>query len=436
MNFSLYSLWSKFLSLFGINISITDKTNEQQAIEKFRDIEEVNFTNIVAEGVSNFVLTDSKINISGESDRAKRLNDALKRLVDNIDELLVIALGTGGILAVPYVYSDEIYFNAVEQENLVISKRNGDKIEEAAILAEQKVINNKIYSRFIMYSLTSGGLLIRNVAFRDTALIPLDSVDEWAKIEPSFFIQGVSKMPFGYLVSPKNSRHADDIKGVALTYGCDKTIKRLQKCLNDIEDEFVLTKGMIFADARYFDQNDKISSIFFKTKSGAQEALPPQPYNPQIREMSYYEHYSQQAKILEAEVGLSAGILTPLQSIGATATEIKFAMQETGATVDKVRSKVENFIRNYLDACEMLINYYGLSAQGEWDLEIDWSYWYLENSTEVFDQYIQALDRQIVAKSEVRRYIIDGETKDESEKAIEGIAENEPSLKQVLGVEA
>jgi len=154
-------------------------------------------------------------------------------------------------------------------------------------------------------------------------------------------------------------------------------------------------------------------------------------YDPQFRD--YTTRLQELYKRLEHEVGTSYGILSEVNSQNATATEIKHAMYDTFTLCDDMRSNVEKGLQDFFYACNVLANAYNLSPQGEYEVNFDWSYSLLEDTQTEWSQLTLALNKGIVSKVEVRQWLKPDETLEESQKAIDEIAENEPSTDDLLG---
>jgi hypothetical protein len=138
-------------------------------------------------------------------------------------------------------------------------------------------------------------------------------------------------------------------------------------------------------------------------------------------------------KRLEHEIGTSYGILSEVDSQQATATEIKRSMYDTFTICDDMRSNIEKGMEDFFYACNVLANAYNLSPQGEYELNFDWSYSLLEDTSTEWSQMTWAQSKGIVSKVELRQWLKPDETLEESEKAIQEIEEQEPSVDDLLG---
>ena len=94
---------------------------------------------------------------------------------------------------------------------------------------------------------------------------------------------------------------------------------------------------------------------------------------------------------------------------------------------------MEDGLKDFLYACDVLANYYSLSPQGDYELSTDWSYAILEDSTQEFSQLCQGESRGVIRKAELRQYLKPNETIEEAQAVIDKIKKESPSAKDLLG---
>ena len=117
----------------------------------------------------------------------------------------------------------------------------------------------------------------------------------------------------------------------------------------------------------------------------------------------------------------------------ATATEIKRSMYDTFTICDDMRSNIEKGLDDFFYACNVLANAFNLSPQGEYEVAFDWSYSLLEDTQQEWSQLTYAQNKGIISDVELRQWLKPKETLEESQKAIEEIKENNPSVDDLLG---
>jgi hypothetical protein len=108
-------------------------------------------------------------------------------------------------------------------------------------------------------------------------------------------------------------------------------------------------------------------------------------------------------------------------------------MYDTFTICDDMRSNIEKGLDDFFYACNVLANAFNLSPQGEYEVSYEWSYSLLEDTQTEWTQMTWANKNGIVSDTEVRQWLKPDETLEDSEKAIEEIKENNPSIDDILG---
>ena len=344
----------------------------------------------------------------------------------------------------PYLEGKEIYYDVVAQSCIAITRARGSEILGAAMLADEAVIGEHKYYRWIDYNIDSDGqrnaLTITNRAVRDEAQmpVPLSEVPQWAHITDEIRIDNVDRVPFAYIKSPADNRQVNNVYGVPLTYGHEDIISDILETLKQIDAEYKLKKVRLGADERLFDKNGKLSELYFKlsppslTKDGAPMW---ELFDPAIRDGSFYNRLQNQFALLEKAVGTSRGVLTDRTTSAATATEIKASNMETFALVEDVRNAVEKGIEDFLYACNVLAEYAGLTPSSDYSFSIEWDYSLIENSSETFQQMVQGVNIGAISRAELRQQIFGNENLGDAQKAIDEIAKSESPLGSTMGDE-
>lgn len=428
------TMWDKILALFGKSKISDDKKQEENEkyIMQYEDDKDINFTAIFSNKLANYVVSDSNIDIVGDNKRAELLQSTIKKLKKKLKKIIARELGTGGILAIPYVSQNKLCFNIISQNRLVINKKIGEDIIDCTILAEHIIRDQKNYYRWADYTLEGGNLYIKYRATVESSPISMEEIIEWVNIK-DISITNVEKMPFMFIKSSVDNRKENDDYGVPITYGCDKQIAKINKTLQQIEREYTLKEAFVGADVAMFKGEGALptNGLYKKVNSGDDDFW--EVFDPAFRDTSLFNKLMNDCSLLEKQIGTSEGILTKAETKNATATEIKKILKDTFDICDDIRDNLEDGLKDFLYACDVLANYYNLTPQGEYELSTDWSYSLLEDSQQEFNQLLQGESRGVIKKAELRQYLKPHENLEEAQAVIDEIKKQNPNTKDLLG---
>ena len=382
--------WDKILSLFG-----KIKSNDSELIEanekytmKYEDKNSINFTAIFSNKLANYVMNDSNIDLTGDDKRTELLKITIKKLKKKLKKTISRMLGTGGILVVPYVANNKIYFDIVSQSRLSINKKIGDDIVDCTIMSEHIVKNKSHYYRWTDYTLENNTLYIRYKATLDGEFIPIVSIPEWENIQ-DMVIPNVDRMPFMFLKSPVDNRQENDDYGVPITYGCDKEIRDIKDTLKQILREYDLKEAFVGADRTMFNGKDGLPANGLYRKINAGEDSFWEVFDPAFRDSSYYNKLMNQCSLLEKQIGTSKGILTDPLSTYQNTDETRRGLYDTFSIVNDIRTILSEGLEDFLYACDILANYYNLTPMGKYEIKEDWDYTFIEDSASQWNQLMQ-----------------------------------------------
>ena len=436
----LRSIWMWILTnVFRIQTETKPKDLEdnQKYAFQYESIDDINFSAIFSNKLSNYVINDSNLNIEGNNKRVELLDKIGQSMWKKAKKITSMAFGFGGIFIVPYVKGGKLYYSLVPQGRVTIDSTDGDLITGATILAEKKEITqaigqSKIYIRWSNYKLVGNNITITQ-EFTDETGKKIPTPSFWSNILLKQTITDVDRVLFGYIKSPINNRKANDKYGVPITYGCDSTIKEIKNTMKQLIREFDLKEAFVGADASMFSGKDALplNGLYKKVDSGEDGFW--EVFDPQFREASYHARLEELYVRLEHEIGTSAGIISKVETNNATATEIKRAMYDTFTIVDDMRSNIEKGLEDFFYACNVLANTYNLSVNGDYELSFDWSYSLLEDTQQEFSQLVQGINLGVIDKVELRQWLNPDEDIKESEKKVQEIQQNNPSVEDLVG---
>ena len=425
-------------NVFKIKTQTTSKEIDDNSkyAQLYESIDDINFGAIFSNKLANYTISDSTMNIEGDNARVDLLDKTGQSMWKKAKKITSMAFGYGGVIVVPYVKGGKIYYNLVPQSRLTIDETDGELITGATVLAEKKVITGTVsqttYLRWTNYKVENGNMVITQ-QFSDDKGNKIPAPDFWKDIQEVRTITNVDRVLFGYIKSPINNRKSNDKYGVPITYGCEATILEIKETMKQMIREYELKECFVGADVTMFNGKNALPSngLFKKIDSTSDDFF--EVFDPQFRD--YTTRLQELYKRLEHEVGTSYGILSEVDSQQATATEIKRSMYDTFTICDDMRSNIEKGMDDFFYACNVLANAYNLSPQGEYEVNFEWSYSLLEDTATEWSQLTYAQNKGVISKVELRQWLKPDETLEESQKAIQEIEEQEPSVDDLLGIE-
>jgi len=132
-----------------------------------------------------------------------------------------------------------------------------------------------------------------------------------------------------------------------------------------------------------------------------------QDYSPDIRSADFQLGEDFNLAVLELCCGFSRGVFTKPETSFATATEMKNSLKKTFSFVKKFRRKIESGNKMLFKAIDIIMNLNGTTPLGDWEIRHEWSYDYIEQTQEKFNQLIQAHSIGAVKTSDVTAWVLD-----------------------------
>lgn len=417
--------------LFGKRVVQSElSTAESRAdVRAYEDVTRENLTALFASSLSSLAMSDSSVTVTSGAEAPTRRSELLDGLAQRqwatLKQDIAVGLGCGMIVSLPYCTNGRLYIDTVPKDRAFITGACGNEVTAVTVLADtlQYSGSSAVYCRWVDYEAAGGVYTIRQKATKNGTEVPIGDVAEWSDIPEEIKVGGVTRLPVGIFRCPTCSRRPEKLDGVPITYGCTATMERIARCFEDIEREYRDKSVKIFADTSLFDDKDRLTDVYKSIRSGGRlgDGGSIDVFDPAFRDTSLFNRLEHYFALLEKEVGTSRGILTDLASAGATATEIKRAMQATFSICSDIHEGVERYFNDLMYGCSVIANAFGLTPESDYAVVFDWSYSMLEDSAETFRQLIEAQKIGAVATEEVRRYVKPSETADEAAEAVAAI---------------
>jgi len=464
------NFWDKIKGLFGRTPETTDEEirRNQLFADNYNDAHGINIDAMICHKVAGIVAYESAANVTGANKgeantrRVDQLDGILQRFWDTrFKKVIADTLGNGGVFVIPRYADGMVVEDCVAQDRVIINRAVNGYLIDISVIAERVVINAREYHRLTNHSLENGVYTIRQKATDQNGNeAPLSAVPKWAELTPEHSISGCDRLPVAFFKCPTSSRNVVTEYGVPVTYGQGQIIEEIKKMISMLVNEYERKETFVGMDERLFSNSpvdaangeysgnskskrsrrNKVEHINAAQKNGTFKLLHGdgdtpfwQIFDPAIRDASIINGVNFLLELLESGVGVSKGIMTKLESFGATATEIKNIQRTTAIFVADIRTMSNYALDNLVYAYNMIAEHWSLTPPGDYRVVTDWDLSYLESTTETFNQLMEAKTAGAVKLERINMYVT-GQTEEEAAEEIAYVRANDPSLQDVLAM--
>lgn len=410
----------------------------------------LNPTAIGAGVIANIAIDDSDIVIQGKNARAEALREIKDYYTDEIQTPTAeVSLGTGDCVVRPFTDGKYIGLNIIGNDNFAITESIGTRLKGIIIKLDEYETDNGVTFRLfeaqnLKENIETNLVYIHRFAYRDDKQIPLEST-RWKTMQAEEAIIADQLLIGRYKCPTINRDNYNSVNGVPITSGCEDIIENVKTKYKQYNEEFDRKQAKTLAAKTLFknEKNSKNESTqytldghhFMLTRELLNDGISNMihDYSPAIRETEFQNANSFNLSVLELCCGFSRGVFTSPETAFATATEMKNSLKKTFSFVKRFRRSLEAGDKMLFNAINIIMNINGITPVGNWDIRHDWSYDYIEQTNERFNQLVQG-HTQGVVKDETICAWINGLTEEDAKKYMEELrasaqpedAENNP----------
>ena len=416
------------------------------------DTEGINLKAIVSEKVNTLTFQDSKIRIIGDSARANWLREFLENYADErIPVAGNVALGTGDGILKPYTDGKRYGLDIIGGDNgdfRVCESIGNDILACVLKTGEIKDEKGNVFQRFEVHmvrdAVTESGqetsaLIIHNLFYKSEREIREGDPSfpaAWRGIPESIVIPNYDKPLFGRIKCPTvNRKDVNGVNGVDIASGAEYAMQKAVEAYERFNNEYAMKEPIVFSAKTLFqrvrDGGDKPvyelpkgkKRLFANVKPGDGDVSKMiHEYSPQIYGDQHELALQVNLRMVEKCVGLSCGILSQSELRYTNKDEIRASLNQTFSYITKFRRSIEKGLRDCMEAIDALLNVNGVVTMGDWEIQFDWSYDYIESTVQTFNQMMMAEGIGAFADWEIRQFIT-REDEQTARAAVEQIAE-------------
>ena len=344
----------------------------------------------IASEIARLVTLELKSEISG-SPRADYLQKPYEKMLKSIRRYVEYGCAKGGLAFKPYVTEQGINIQFIQADAFFPISFDSSGNITRCVFAEQLRKGQSIFTRLEDHELQGDKLHIMNRAYRSTTdvtlgtEIPVQSVQEWSKLEYDVTFAGVKKLPFGYFKVPlANATDADSPLGCSAYSRAVDLIREADVRYSQISWEYEAKETAIHIAEGLLqdDPNDKSKKIYPHGKdrlyrpltvdSGVRDKPVMDTFSPDIRSDPLFKGFNAQLKLIEFNCSLAYGTLSDPQNVDKTAEEIKSSKQRSYTLVSDTQLALQDALTDLIDAMDFYCSIYNLCPYGNYEVSFSW----------------------------------------------------------------
>jgi A118 family predicted phage portal protein len=313
---------------------------------------------------ANVCLNEMETSISN-----KKLDEIYKEAIRDLNENLQSGLALGSFIIKPLGQNKVEYVTADRFIPVEFDSRG--RLINVVFLEVKRIKEDSYYFRFEQHKLDEAGLTITNRAFHSTdntsigREVPLNSVDEWARLPESVTYPGVIKPDFGYYRNPIKNDIDGSFCGVSIFDGAIDQIKKADKQYGHLDWEFESGERAVHVDMAALQAQPTVSTggktrftlpklnkrLYrgLNLSAGNNEELYKE-YSPDFRDENIINGLNAYLRRIEFNVSLSYGDLSDVQYVEKTAQEIKTTKKRKYNMVTAIQKNLKDCLEDLVYA--------------------------------------------------------------------------------------
>lgn len=404
-----------------------------------KNISSLNLPAAIAGEIARAVTIEMKAEVTGSA-RASYLQEQLDRLLPILRDQVEKGAAKGGMMLKPYIDGEDISVDFVQADMFYPVAFDGNGNITACVFADQRTIGDKYYTRLEYHTMTDSGYEIRNLAFRSTTRdtlgqpVPLDTVPEWADLEPEATITGIDKPLFAYFKYPlANNVDPSSPLGVSCYSRAVELIEDADKQWSNLLWEFESGQRALYVDMLAFGKDSSGKPLLpnkrlYRTLNASGNVDDDslfEEWSPTLREVNILNGLEAILRKIEFSCGLAYGTLSNPQTVDKTATELKISQQRSYATITDTQKALETALDYLLYAIDVWATLGNLAPKGSFVTAYDFDDSVIVDKDLQFQQDMRLVTSGLMSKVEFRMRNFD-EDEATAKKAIAAVQAEAP----------
>lgn len=389
------------------------------------------------------------IKVTGESERAKYIDEQAKKLLLNIRKELEYGIALGGLVIKPYIVEGldgkyTIEFSYVKACDFYpLSFSNNGEVSEAAFV-DRIISKDTIYSKVEYHRIEGTKLIVKNAAFRadNTSSqvgtysksdlgkqIPLTEVPDWANIAPEVEVDNIDTLFFAYFKMPEaNTVDLDSPLGVSGFSKAVDLIRNADEQYSNLLWEFEggqlaidvdrTALNPLYENGKQKEVLPKLQDRLFRHSLDLGEDNTYEVFSPQLRDANIINGLNTILTRIEDVCSISRGTLSDVTySEARTATELRILKQRTFSANMDVQKELQHTLEKVFKIIDRYCDLYNIVESGEYEIAYKWDDSIIVDKDSERQIDMMDVNNGLLSKVEYRMKWM-GETRKQAEQAI------------------
>lgn len=220
----------------------------------------------------------------------------------------------------------------VPRTNLLVLGRDaaGEPVE--AVLAEKSVYGGKEYLLMERRLRCAGSLEVENRLFREDRQVKLSEHPAYGALQERFFYPGVDSVGLVRVKTPMANCIDGSREGVSVYAPAVGLIHRIAENEGQLVEEFRNGQSRLVVSRDMLRGGQLVDSTFIALDEDP-DRVGITVFSPELREQSYLARQQAYLRAVENVVGLKRGLLSQVEAVDRTATEITSSEGDFAATI-------------------------------------------------------------------------------------------------------
>lgn len=186
-------------------------------------------------------------------------------------------------------------------------------------------------------------------------------------------------------------------EGVAVYAAAVGLIHRIDENEAQLAGEFQRGQSRILVSRDLLDEHQRLSQNLFVGLDEDPEQVGLHIFSPQLRQASFLARKQEYLRNVESIIGLQRGMLSDVNFLERTATEVAASESEYSLTVMDFQRMWEKALHKTMALCVILAKAHGLPTLGEEPVRIDWGNGVLFDEEKLWQEYKEMVQMGLLA---------------------------------------